>query len=112
MLVTGVSVPPHQIEQLRPRIDAARVPGELQQKVELLGRQFDRTAADADRPPARVDDDVAGVQDLGVAVARLRHGLNAAEQGLHARQQLHHAKRFRQVVVRAHFEADDTVRLR
>ena len=52
-------VAPHEIEQLRARVDAPRMPRELQEEIELLRRQLDDVLAEGDLALLDIDAQIA-----------------------------------------------------
>ena len=95
------------VEQLRPRPDAAGLPGEGREQLELGRRERDVATRDGHPVADRVELEVAGDDPL-VGEGR---GLDAAEHGADPGDELARAERLDHVVVGAELEAGDPVDL-
>ncbi|MNT24642.1 hypothetical protein D3C72_1601270 [compost metagenome] len=81
------------------------------QQAEFRARQHDHEAAGIEQVARRQVQGPAGKADLLRLVRRhVRwHGMTAAQHAAYARQQFARLERFRQVIVGAHFQAQDAV---
>src|SRR6185436_5029070 len=99
-----------QVEQLRTRVDAARLARQVAQDLELGRGQRDAPVASNDPPPVEVDEQVA-VADDPTADRIGEVAISSAEHGPDPAQQLAQAEGLGHVVVGAELEADDLVDL-
>src|SRR5215211_979318 len=103
-------IAPDLLEQRLPGHHLTGCRAERGEDLELDVGQPDLLAADGDAAAARVDLELARDDRLACRAAALEH-LRAAERRLHAAAELADRERLRDVVVRAHLEAEDLVDL-
>src|SRR5271157_121916 len=101
-----MGVTPDRVQQLIAGKDASRMTRQIFQQTELGGRRLRELATYHQCHPAAVDLDVSSLHDR-----RRQRTLEAPQHRSHPRHQLARAERFGNVVVRAQFQSDDSVRL-